>query len=45
MPERFLKSVGFTPDTAMRTRTSPGPGSGRAISTTSSTSAAGPVLR
>ena len=45
MPARFLKSVGFTPDTVTRTRTSPGPGSGRGISTTSSTSAAGPVLR
>jgi hypothetical protein len=36
-PERDFQSVGLTPDTATRTRTCPGPGSGMAISSTRST--------
>ena len=32
-----VQSVGFTPETTMRTRTSPGPGTGRSRSTTSRT--------
>ena len=41
----ILSAVGLTPEACTRTRTSPGPGSGRLISSTRSTSAAGPVRR
>ena len=43
-PPRLFTSEGFTPLQAMRTRTSPGPGSGMGRSEQVRTSAAGPVL-
>jgi hypothetical protein len=44
-PARDFQSVGLTPETAIRTRTWPGPGSGVGTSSTRSTSRAGPVSR
>src|SRR5205823_9260320 len=41
-PRRFLVSPGLTPERVTRTRASPVPGSGAAISPTSRTSAAAP---
>ncbi len=45
IPARIFQSVGLTPEARTRTRTSPSPGCGRSISSTWSTSAAGPVRR
>src|SRR5436190_898241 len=41
-PRRFFVSPGFTPESEMRTRTSPAPGTGAGISPVARTSAAGP---
>src|SRR5262245_1418589 len=43
-PARDFTSVGFRPEATIRTRTSPGPGSGTGISPTRKTSAAGPFF-
>src|SRR5262245_34322671 len=43
-PARDFTSVGFRPEATIRTRTSPGPGSGTGILPTRKTSAAGPFF-
>jgi hypothetical protein len=42
-PLRDFQSVGLTPEHSILILTSPGPGSGRSISATRSTSALGPI--